>query len=683
MKATNVCALIDLLLLRTVCGKSMAPQKIAILGGGAASCTAALALTSQPGWKERYNITIYQLGWRLGGKAASGRNKNYGQRVEEVTGHMFAGVYHNSKHLLRSVYNELNRPEGVPMRTFEEAFKLWSHTSFKELNVSLDNEKQCFSLKYLFEKLITTTYLMIEKMSEKFPNMAPIEMNKVDVKNLTTDLNLLQCHVNSIQDWIFKLSNMTEERTLQTEFVSVLDVALTIIKGILDDKIIEHGFDIINHLDLREWLAKHGASPATLKSTFVKFHYDLMIAYRNGDINQPSMEAGAALKIWLNLYFCFDDAPYFDQQGGLGDIIFAPMYQLLRKKGVNFKFFHKVEDLNLNINNSRLIEKIKLTKQVDLVHEEYDPLINVKGLPSWPNEPKYEEIEQEQAKLLQKHDTDLESFWTRWPHVYEEHFKKPLPEVILKRGKDFDIIVFGIPVGSLPYLCSELLEVSPKLRDASKHMGKVPSFQLQLNVDETRENLESKSHRDIVDPRRENAVYMLSDNDPHLKFESWESLRMNPKSIAYITTMKSTEEIPPGTCSSSPYVKRMNRNFAVSITQSLLKNNWPNAYKDGNFKWDILTDPENRTGEERLDAQFWHSNFNPSDLYTPILTNTSQYRITTDGTGFHNIYFTGDWIENGFNCCIEAAVTAGLLTSKAISGYPKEIFWEQYVKSKN
>ena len=272
--------------------------------------------------------------------------------------------------------------------------------------------------------------------------------------------------------------------------MSVLDVAVTIIKGILDDNIIENGFDIINHLDLREWLATHGANPATLKSTFVKFHYDLMIAYKNGDVNQPSLEAGSALKIYLNLYFCFDDAPYFDQQGGLGDIIFAPMYELLRKKGVHFKFFHKVEELNLNINNSRLVEKIKLTRQVDVVHKEYDPLINVKGLPSWPNEPKYDEIDHEQAKLLQKYDIDLENFWTKWPSVYEKHFNQPLPEVILKRGQDFDIIVFGIPVGSLPYLCSELLEVSSNLRDASKYIGKVPSFQLQLNVDETRDSLE-------------------------------------------------------------------------------------------------------------------------------------------------------------------------------------------------
>ena len=49
-------------LLTTINGKPIVPQKVTILGGGTGSCTAALALTDQPGWKERYDITIYQLG---------------------------------------------------------------------------------------------------------------------------------------------------------------------------------------------------------------------------------------------------------------------------------------------------------------------------------------------------------------------------------------------------------------------------------------------------------------------------------------------------------------------------------------------------------------------------------------------------------------------------------------------
>ena len=57
--------------------------KIAILGGGLSSITAAYELTQRPEDREKYDITIYQMGWRIGGKGASGRNREYGDRIEE------------------------------------------------------------------------------------------------------------------------------------------------------------------------------------------------------------------------------------------------------------------------------------------------------------------------------------------------------------------------------------------------------------------------------------------------------------------------------------------------------------------------------------------------------------------------------------------------------------------------
>ena len=51
----------------------MAKPRIAILGGGAGAVTAALEL-SKPGWENHYeSISLYQQGWRLGGKGACGR----------------------------------------------------------------------------------------------------------------------------------------------------------------------------------------------------------------------------------------------------------------------------------------------------------------------------------------------------------------------------------------------------------------------------------------------------------------------------------------------------------------------------------------------------------------------------------------------------------------------------------
>ena len=48
-------------------------KKIAILGGGIAGLTTALHLSATPELRAQHEITIYQMGWRLGGKCATGR----------------------------------------------------------------------------------------------------------------------------------------------------------------------------------------------------------------------------------------------------------------------------------------------------------------------------------------------------------------------------------------------------------------------------------------------------------------------------------------------------------------------------------------------------------------------------------------------------------------------------------
>src|SRR5687768_17134977 len=52
--------------------------KIAIIGGGPAALSAAFHLTAEENWQDRYEVTVYQLGWRLGGKGATGRNSDPG-----------------------------------------------------------------------------------------------------------------------------------------------------------------------------------------------------------------------------------------------------------------------------------------------------------------------------------------------------------------------------------------------------------------------------------------------------------------------------------------------------------------------------------------------------------------------------------------------------------------------------
>src|SRR5262245_41006162 len=82
------------------------PTKVAIIGGGCAGVTAAFELT-RPELEGRFEVTVYQLGWRLGGKGASGRGP--ADRIEEHGLHLWMGFYENAFRLMRECYAELGR----------------------------------------------------------------------------------------------------------------------------------------------------------------------------------------------------------------------------------------------------------------------------------------------------------------------------------------------------------------------------------------------------------------------------------------------------------------------------------------------------------------------------------------------------------------------------------------------
>jgi uncharacterized protein with NAD-binding domain and iron-sulfur cluster len=92
----------------------MPKRKIAVLGAGMGSLSAVFWLTSQPGWKDQFDITVYQFGWRLGGKAASGRARDHFDRSEEHGYHVLLGFYENVFSTMMACYRELGRaPDAV------------------------------------------------------------------------------------------------------------------------------------------------------------------------------------------------------------------------------------------------------------------------------------------------------------------------------------------------------------------------------------------------------------------------------------------------------------------------------------------------------------------------------------------------------------------------------------------
>jgi hypothetical protein len=153
---------------------------------------------------------------------------------------------------------------------------------------------------------------------------------------------------------------------------------------------------------------------------------------------------------------------------GMGDVVFAPMYEVLRRRGVRFEFFHRVEALHVAADGFA-IDAVTLARQARLRDPDvgYQPLVRVGGLPSFPAEPLADQLAD--ADGIEQHD--LESHWSRWPDAGRRQ---------LRRGEDFDELVFAIPVGMAPVVCAELIERKREWRQLVDNVPTTATQALQL-----------------------------------------------------------------------------------------------------------------------------------------------------------------------------------------------------------
>jgi uncharacterized protein with NAD-binding domain and iron-sulfur cluster len=91
----------------------VAKQRVAILGGGMAALSAAYQLSRTDALRNAYDVTVYTLGWRLGGKCATGRDGT--GRICEHGLHFWFGCYENAFAMLREVYKAWQPPVGCPI----------------------------------------------------------------------------------------------------------------------------------------------------------------------------------------------------------------------------------------------------------------------------------------------------------------------------------------------------------------------------------------------------------------------------------------------------------------------------------------------------------------------------------------------------------------------------------------
>jgi uncharacterized protein with NAD-binding domain and iron-sulfur cluster len=676
-----------------------------------AGLAAAWALTDPLPDSAVESVTVYQRGWRLGGKGASSRGRH--GRIEEHGLHVWLGYYVNAFRLLRQVYDELDRPSTAPdcpISSLRDAFLAagrvgvaenddvrwspWVATFTGDAPEPADEGTPLTVARFV----IRSVQLLVDLSSSlgrngqlpaqegvflsasarrpgsggpaRYPFASPAEFAEVArqaesaalvaavtvVDLLGTTARPIEPLSSVIVEHLDRLHREWADRIRRDQVArrlwQVAGLVLACARGAARDGLLNapDGFAAIDHLDFREWLASHGASPETLDSSLVRGMYDLVFAYEGGDPERPRFAAGLGLFLASRLFFEYRGSIFWKMRAGMGEVVFAPLYEALRRRGVRFEFFSRVDQLHLSADR-RSIAAVTIVRQAQLAAgvAAYDPLVTVRGLPCFPARPRREQLSGEPG-------AELESHWA------DRHGEEPRR---LTAGTDFDVVILATSLGMVPHICAELLADSPRWQQMVRNVPTVATQAAQLWLRHTDADLGvphgSPTISGFVSP-----FQTYASMGHLLEHEEWpEGVR--PRAVAYLCSPLADDVArQPGEAAAAV------RRHAVEFLERCGGDVWPRAVDAaGGFRWDVLAGDERAQGRARLDAQYWTANVDPSDRYVQSPPGSAIHRLRADEAGYRNLFLAGDWTNCGLNAgCIEAAVLSGLQAANAVRGRP-------------
>jgi hypothetical protein len=66
-----------------------------------------------------------------------------------------------------------------------------------------------------------------------------------------------------------------------------------------------------------------------------------------GDYARPRHGAGVLVRGSLRMLFSSRGATFWKMRAGMGELVFAPFYEVLKSHEVSFEFFHRIEHVRL------------------------------------------------------------------------------------------------------------------------------------------------------------------------------------------------------------------------------------------------------------------------------------------------------------------------------------------------
>ena len=691
-------------------------RKVAILGGGLGGLTTAYHLTNSPNWRDQFeSITIHQLGWRLGGKCASSRNSAACNRIEEHGIHLFGGFYFNTFEVMRGVYAELDRPSDAPLSSIDKAFipndglTIWEYVDRSwgqwPMIESKNSRKPWEAhgeltpgslLAGAFRGFLAMALRNLEKAEVGFLSWFGIKVrfaknaekqaqaiiNRFESAHSASDLLPALEKIHRIGRWLdahFKMSIEKNEHLRRTYIM--FDYALTLFAGFIADKVWERGFDALDDENFVDWLKRHGASDLTLSSPIPVMTPNVLFAYENGDPSRPPKMGAGGFLHWSFLSFNDLGSYAWMFAAGTGETVVAPLYQVLKARGVEFEFFNKVENLSLDASGNK-IQSVEIGIQATLAPgvETYDPLsIDPEtGLIGWPATPHYDQLAQGETfekRAAQGDPVDLESYWAHWD---------PVERRTLVQGEDFDELVLAISIGAFPYICTELVDTSDEWAAMVENVPAIQTqaFQIWLNkpIEDLALDVPNQPGDIVIGSSYMDPTSAFADMSRLIEFEGWPE-NNEPSCILYFCGAMPESPVPP------PFddheyprlqkdrVKWQAAQFLQSSASPLLPGgtvhaDYPALGSKTGLDFSLLMCPHSKEGTSpfsRIEQQFFRANIDPTERYVLSPPGSTKHRLVPGVSGFEHLTLAGDWTKNGLNVgCVEATTISGKLAARAL-----------------
>ena len=678
----------------------MAQERVIILGGGMASLTAAYELVKDPAVAARFDITLYQTGWRLGGKCASGRNMEEPHgRIEEHGLHVWFGCYANAFRMLFDCYDKLGKPNDM-MALFDgktdtpylddvEGWELWPMhfpRKFGSVTAAL--------VAASVPRLVNLSLRYALDHADMFVRAASIEIITLPeapsppvvdaLARLTQAIPTLRTYLDRHADEDYsdaavrsfvtaearRVRDLLEAPALAARFARgwfrrtrvEANIALTVSVGSLAD-LVFGTYDDIDDEDFREWLDRHGATDEVLVSPPVRALYDLCFAYSDGIVDWPhaNFAAGAALNTVKRIALEFPDYVVYEMRAGMGEVVIAPLYEFLASRGVKFEFFHRVTQLELAA-NGQSVRTVHFARQVNVTSPPYDPLVNVQSplgrsatMPAWPSHPKYGLIDNGNALR----GFNLESKWSGWADVE--------PDLQRHHQQHFDHVILGISLREASEICASFAGKVPGWATMLSSMRTVQTCGIQLWMNETLAGL-GWPHGSVPIDAGPEPLDVWADRTDLLQCETWPTPA--PLSLHYLCGPL------PGDWAAQPPSAKTVPDQAMQQTLALAQAwltkfayaLWPAVATKAAFNWDVLVDPYRRTGPARLAYQYVRPNIDPTERYVLSVKGSTRPRLAADQSGLANLFLCGDWTRSEWNAgCVETAVITGRNAARALA----------------